>query len=88
MVALLPGNGSERQRGKGRAMLGRLRFCDLNHQREKNHSSLKQQREDVSVKSEQRIHSVIREPVNSVEQAMDLAIGGEGKLWVERKRRA
>jgi hypothetical protein len=38
--------------------------------------------------SERRTHSDIREPVTSIEHAMDIAIGDEGKPWVERRKAA
>lgn len=59
----------------------------VSNQKEKDHSSQEQQSQaaNLSVQIEQRTHSVIREPVNSIEHAMDIAIGAEGKPWVERK---
>ena len=48
------------------------------NQREKDHSG------NFSVQIERRTHSVIRAPVNSIEHAMDIAIGAEGKPWIER----
>ena len=58
--------------------------------KEENHSSREQQSKtpNCSVQIEQRTHPAIREPVTSIEHAMDIAIGAEGKPWVERRKAA
>jgi hypothetical protein len=66
------------------------KLTTMSDQKRKNSSSPEQPSvaANLSVQIERRTHSIIREPVNSVEDAMDVAIGGEGKPWVERKRTA
>ncbi len=56
---------------------------DLNDRKEKNHSS----REQPSKAESRRTH-LIREPVTSIEHAMDIAIGDEGEPWNEWKKAA
>lgn len=53
-------------------------FGHVSNQKEQDHYA------NLSVQIERRTHSVIRAPVNSIERAMDIAIGAEGKPWVER----
>lgn len=55
-----------------------------------NHSSREQHTQDqtLPVQIERRTHSDIRELVDSIEHAMDIAVGHEGKPWVERRRAA
>jgi hypothetical protein len=62
----------------------------VSNQKEQNYSSQEQQSKAaiLSAQNERRSQSVVREPVNSVEHAMDIALGAEGKPWVERKRTA
>jgi hypothetical protein len=59
-------------------------ISDMGDQREMNHSSQKQQSNatNLSVQS-RRTHAVIREPVTSIERAMDIAIGAEP--WNEKE---
>ena len=62
----------------------------VSNQTEKNRSLRRQQAKatNSSVPIERRTQSVIQEPVDPSEQAMDIAIGGEGKPWVERRKAA
>ena len=38
--------------------------------------------------SERRTRSISQGPMDPTEEAMDIAVGGEGKPWVERKKGA
>lgn len=75
-------------------MLGNARTQktnSMNHvsnQKERNRSSRRQTTKatNSSVPIERRTQWVIQEPVDPSEQAMDIAIGGEGKPWVERRK--
>jgi hypothetical protein len=77
-------------------MLGNARTQKTNSmnrvsiQKERNRSSRRQTTKatNSSVPIERRTQSVIQEPVDPSEQAMDIAIGGEGKPWVERRKTA
>lgn len=62
----------------------------VSNQKEKNRSLPKQQTKAMnpSVSIERRTRSLAQEPPGPVEDAMDVAIGGEGKPWVERRKTA
>jgi hypothetical protein len=59
---------------------------DVNNSRKMNHSAREQQSASPAPAHERRTHTVIREPVDATERAMDIAIGGEGRPWVERRK--
>ncbi len=65
-------------------------LSDVSNQKEANHSSQEKHSKDakLSAQSERRTHPDIREPVTSIEHAMDIAIGDEGKPWIERRKAA
>jgi hypothetical protein len=77
-------------------MLGNARtqktnsMSHVSNQTEKNRSSRRPQAKAANspMPMERRTHSEIREPVDTNERAMDIAIGGEGKPWVERRKTA
>jgi hypothetical protein len=54
--------------------------------KEVNHFSQEQQ--STAANHSRRTHSVVREPVTSIEHAMDIAIGAEGEPWDEEKEAA
>jgi hypothetical protein len=55
-----------------------------------NHSSQEQhtQGANLPVQTERRTRADIREPVTSIEHAMDIALGDEGKPCIEKRRAA
>jgi hypothetical protein len=58
----------------------------VTNQKNKNHSSEQQSRVgNLSVLQVERTHSVRREPVDSIEHAMDIVIGAEGEPWAEAR---
>jgi hypothetical protein len=60
-----------------------------NSQRKNRSSQDRQSKaENRSVQIERRTHSLVGEPLDPIEDAMDVAIGGEGKPWVERRKAA
>jgi hypothetical protein len=86
----------EGQRRNEDAMTGNARSHQTNSmnyvskQKERNRSFRKQHSNaaNPSVQIERRTQSATREPVDPIEDAMDIAIGGEGKPWVERRKAA
>jgi hypothetical protein len=82
MILLLPVIEANGQRRKdGRAMPGSSRIHKLSQEQQSKAAN-------HSVRIERRTHPVVREPLNPIEDAMDVAIGGEGKPWVERRKAA
>lgn len=59
-----------------------------NQEKKKRFSQEQNQTANPSVQIERRTHSLVQEPLDPIEDAMDVAIGGDGKPWVERRRRA
>lgn len=64
-------------------------LSDVSNQKKVKHFSQEQQSRaaNCSVRSRSTL-SIVREPVNSIEHAMDVAIGAEGEPWDEKKEAA